>query len=361
MPSNHALNDASFYQRQMLLKEIGTTGQQKLKEARVLVLGAGGLGHPVASYLAAAGVGHLSICDHDRVEVSNLHRQILFTPNDIGDPKAEVLAQRVRQQNPLIEVNALSEAITPANAARHLESIHLIVDCCDNFATKFLLHDAAYLYSKDLIQGSIYQMEGQLQTFPYRTQGRHQGCLRCLWTEMPRPDCVGSCTQAGVIGAVPGVLGGLQAMEAIKLICGIGEIQSTATTTLNLLTLQTDRLKWIKKKHCVLCSDAPRITAINEQAYEHQPDYELSELDPKDFILIDLRGTEERQQTPTQHPSKHLPYDDYEHWKDQIHPTQNTLFICRKGIRSANIVQRFRSQGHKHCFSLKGGLESIKI
>ncbi|PCI49278.1 MAG: hypothetical protein COB51_04275 [Moraxellaceae bacterium] len=358
---NSPANPASFYQRQILLKEIGEQGQIKLSAARVLILGAGGLGHPVAAYLAGAGVGHITICDDDHVEESNLHRQVLFHYEDIGKSKAKVLGERISQQNPLIEINSISQKLTPDNVAQHLENIDLIVDCCDNFATKFLLHDSAFLFSKDLVQASIYQMEGQLQIFPFRTRGRDQGCLRCLWPTIPSANSVGNCAQAGVIGAVPGVLGCLQAMEAIKLICGIGKTPSTATTTFNLLTLQTDTLKWRKLKHCVLCSDSPSITGIHAHEYQTDSSFELSEVNPQEFALIDLRSSAERGQAPTQAPSKHLPSSEFEQWKEQISHTENTLFLCQKGFRSADITQRMRTLGYTNCYSLKGGLADTKI
>ncbi|PCJ18851.1 MAG: hypothetical protein COB04_06770 [Gammaproteobacteria bacterium] len=363
------MNPASFYQRQTILKEIGDAGQKKLTQARVLIIGAGGLGHPVATYLAGAGVGHLTICDHDHVEESNLHRQILFTPKDIGKPKAEVLSDRIRAQNPLIQVHTINHKLTASNAQQHLACIDVIVDCCDNFATKFLLHDSAFLWSKDLVQASIYQMEGQLQIFPFQTQGRDQGCLRCLWPTVPSANAVGSCAQAGVIGAVPGVLGTLQAMEVIKLICGFGRSTCAATTTINLLDLQTDTLKWRKQAQCSLCGDSPTITTINEQAYQNETtcevnsevDIELSDLNPEEFILIDLRSSDERLKSPTRASSEALLFSDYEHWKNQISKTQKTLFICQRGFRSADIAQRFRSQGYQACYSLKGGIENAAI
>ena len=354
-------NPASFYQRQTLLKEVGERGQEKLNAARVLIIGAGGLGHPAAAYLAGAGVGHLTICDDDQVEESNLHRQVLFNYEDIGKSKAKVLSERISQQNPLIQVQCIDEKLTPSNVEQHLQNIDLIVDCCDNFATKFLLHDSAFLFSKDLVQASIYQMEGQLQIFPFKTRGRHQGCLRCLWSTIPSANSVGSCAQAGVIGAVPGILGSLQAMEVIKLICDFGATPSTATITVNLLNLKTDTLKWRKLKQCSLCSDSPSITAIAPHEYQKDASFELTEIDPQEFTIIDLRSSAERRKNPTRISAKHLPYNEFEQWENQISRTKNTLFLCQKGFRSADIAQRFRSLGYKNCYSLKGGITFIEI
>lgn len=353
MKENH------FYQRQMILKEIGDFGQAKLKNARVLIVGAGGLGHPVASYLAASGIGSIRICDDDKVELSNLHRQVLFTPENCGKNKAQVLAARISQQNPLIKIEVLSKRITAFNITENLQQIDVVVDCCDNFATKFLLHDSAYFFKKDLVQASIYQFEGQLQVFPFKSGGTKQGCLRCLWPKTPVAGCVGSCAQAGVIGAVAGTLGSLQAMEVVKLICEFGESSVLTTKTINLLNLQIDALKWQRSNSCVLCGDNPSIVDLSEFELKLWAVPEVSTLNLPHHHYIDLREQNEIDSMRVDIKFEHLPFKKYDSWCEQISRDEKVVFYCQSGIRSQVVVRRLHSLGHNNCLSLKGGLHDL--
>ncbi|MCO4756302.1 MAG: HesA/MoeB/ThiF family protein, partial [Bacteriovoracaceae bacterium] len=226
-----------FYKRQINLKEVGQIGQQKLKNSRVLIIGAGGLGHPSAIYLAAAGIGTLGILDFDVVEVSNLNRQIAFEEKDLGLKKALVLSERIEKQNPFIKIHPLCERIDSQNIESILKEYDIVLDCTDNLKTKFLIHDFCWHLEKDLIQASIYQYEGQIQSF-YYSKNKSNGCLRCLWPEVPPNNVVKNCKEAGLIGSIAGILGTIQASETTKMILGLGEKLENRTKIINLLDLE---------------------------------------------------------------------------------------------------------------------------
>ncbi|MFO7616207.1 MAG: HesA/MoeB/ThiF family protein, partial [Bacteroidales bacterium] len=208
------------YSRQIRLREIGVAGQERLKSARVLVIGAGGLGSPVLQYLVAAGVGHIGIVDYDRIDLSNLNRQVLYATDEVGQSKADRAAGRLREMNPDTEIRTWAERLTPANALTILADYDIVVDCTDNFPVRFLINDAAVMLDKPVVYGAVYQFEGQVTVFNY--QGGPT--LRCLLPEPPHPLEVPSCAEGGVIGTIAGMIGTLQAAEVIKLILGIGDV-----------------------------------------------------------------------------------------------------------------------------------------
>lgn len=250
------------YARQLILPEIGEEGQKKLKAARVLVIGAGGLGSPALYYLAAAGVGHITIVESDRVEPSNLNRQILYTAADVGRMKAEVARERLLALNPDIEVEALARRFDVPLARKLVPRHDLVVDASDNFATRYLANDAAVLFDRPLVHGSIYRFEGQLAVF------HHEGgpCYRCLYPAPPkeRP----SCGEVGVLGALPGVVGAMMAAEAVKVILGIGEPLSRALLLVDLFLAEFRKLKVKRNPACPVCGERPVITELLPSRYE---------------------------------------------------------------------------------------------
>lgn len=344
-----------YYSRQTILKDVGEEGQTKLFNSKVLIVGAGGLGHPVATYLAASGIGEIAIIDFDKVEESNLNRQVCFTPDDVGKYKSWVLASRVRQQNPYIKSESILEKLTVNNAEKIISQFDLIIDCCDNFETKFLLHDAAWMLKKDLVQASIYQYEGQLQTFNY-SNTTDKGCLRCLWPEVPEKNCTGTCEQAGLIGAVAGVLGSMQAMEVVKLILGLGANNLNKTTTVDLLSLETQKIKWSKAESCPLCSSTSKIKELDECHYENRNEFELKGLNHNDFTFIDIR---EKNEIEKDNGFLNWPLSELEQWSAKVDDSANYLFICSRGIRSKKLVHDLRSALKDNCYSLYGGLENL--
>lgn len=344
-----------FYSRQTILKEVGIEGQQKLHGAKVLIVGAGGLGHPVGTYLAAAGVGELNFLDFDKVEESNLNRQVYFSLDDLSEFKAEALTKKIKKQNPYIKVNALVKKLTSQNARDFISGFDLIVDCCDNFATKFLIHDWCWKLKKNLVQASIYQYEGQIQVFNF-TKNSELGCLRCLWPEIPERGCTGSCEEAGLIGAVAGAVGSLQAMESIKLILDLGEVQTNCTITIDLLNLGTERLKWKRDLDCRLCSAHGQIKDLQKEHELKLRSFEINDFKEDEFILFDIREDSERADEMETLPLVPKPLSRLDEWKEELEEDHKYLFICSKGLRSYKLVQDLRRSSNIQCFSLHGGL-----
>ena len=262
---NHqSSNEQNFYSRQMALPEIGPEGQNKLKNAKVLVVGAGGLGCAALTSLACAGIGTIGIVEHDILQESNLHRQFLYSHEEIGRPKTELAAQRLKALNPYITIKTHPEQIKPENVEAILRDYDLILDCTDNFPAKFLLNDAAFLFKKILIQASIYQWEGQIQIF----DSSQKGCLRCLWPEIPDNACLGNCRQAGVLGMMPSVFGHAQALEAVKYFLNLSPLFNKETIVFNLLNYEWHKINLQPNPLCHLCGAAAKITKISEENYK---------------------------------------------------------------------------------------------
>jgi molybdopterin/thiamine biosynthesis adenylyltransferase len=247
------------YARHIILPNIGGEGQRKLMEAKVLVIGAGGLGSPTAMYLAAAGVGTLGLVDFDRVDLSNLQRQLLHDTDDVGRPKVESGTERLRSLNPNVDVIAHDVVLTSENAFEILEPYDVVVDGSDNFPVRYLVNDATQMLGKPLVYGSIYQFEGQASVF---LPGPESPCYRCLFPNPPPPGTVPSCAEAGVFGVLPGIIGSIQAVEAIKLVVGVGEPLVGKLLLFDALGMEftTLKLKW--DPDCPVCGKHPTVTAL---------------------------------------------------------------------------------------------------
>ncbi|HEY6378371.1 MAG TPA: molybdopterin-synthase adenylyltransferase MoeB [Candidatus Dormibacteraeota bacterium] len=245
------------YSRHLVLAEIGPQGQRRLLESRVLILGVGGLGSPVATYLAASGVGRLGLVDGDRVDLSNLQRQVLFPDAAVGQPKAEVAAERCRALNPDIDVVPHQLTLGRDNAMALFEQYDLVIDGTDNFQTRYLANDAAYLLGKPLVHGSIFRFEGQISDF---VPG--QGCYRCLYPEPPPPGLVPACRQAGVLAALPGVIGTIQAVEALKLLTGAGRPLVGRLLLHDALAMTFREVRLRHNPACALCGSHPSIREL---------------------------------------------------------------------------------------------------
>ena len=249
------------YSRQIILPGVGGKGQRKLAEAKVFIMGAGGLGSPVALYLAAAGVGTIGLADSGRVELNNLQRQILHRTCDVGFPKVESGKKTLESLNPEVIVKIYPERVTSANAREMIKDYDLVLDGSDNFPTRFLLNDVCYFEKKTLISGAILRFEGQLSTFKSHANGP---CYRCLLPEPPPPDHVPSCQEAGVLGAVAGIIGLFQANEALKEILGIGQSMAGRFLLFNALNLSFHEMKIQKNPRCPLCGENPTIKELIE-------------------------------------------------------------------------------------------------
>jgi len=346
------------YSRHFLLPEIGEEGQEKLKRARVLVVGAGGLGSPAALYLAAAGVGHLSIIDFDVVDESNLQRQVLYSTDQIGLPKADSAAARLRALNPKIEVNPIREKLTAQNALALFSAHDIIADGADNFATRYLSNDAAVLSGRPLVSASILGFEGQLAVF------HHEGgpCFRCLYPEAPPAGLVPSCAENGVLGVLPGVLGVLQASEVLKMILGIGETLHKHLLYFDALRMDFQKMGIVRNESCAVCGNRPTITRLEESAavcelpVEELNAHELKELLERNLgiQLLDVRDNHEVKLCAIE-GSRHIPLSELELRLGELRKDLPVVAYCKGGLRSANAVRVLSQKGFR-AKSLTGGI-----
>ncbi len=246
------------YSRHFLLPEVGEEGQAKLLDAKVLMVGAGGLGSPSAYYLAAAGIGTMGIIDHDLVDISNLQRQILHNNDRVGQPKVESAKQTLQALNPDVRINTYQEKLTSANIMEIIKDYDIIVDGCDNFATRYLINDACVIAGKPNVHGSIFQFEGQASVFDPSSGP----CYRCLYPEPPPPGMAPSCAEAGVLGVLPGLIGCVQALETIKYILGKGNLLVGKLLHFNTLTMEITTLNLRKDPECPVCGEKPIIDKL---------------------------------------------------------------------------------------------------
>lgn len=260
-----AVTDAQLerYARHIVLDEVGEEGQETLLRSKVLVIGAGGLGSPVLMYLAAAGVGSIGVVDFDTVDTSNLQRQIIHGTDNVGEAKVASAAERLEEINPEVTVVPHRARFTPDNAPALVADYDLIVDGSDNFTTRYLVNDACYFGQRPLVSGALLRFEGQLSTFRAWEDGEDRPCYRCLFPSAPRPDLVPRCDQAGIFGAVAGVLGTLQATEALKELLGLGDSLAGRLVLYDGLAGSFRTLKVKRDSGCALCGDAPTIAALN--------------------------------------------------------------------------------------------------
>lgn len=365
-------NTYERYQRQIILKEFGPAAQDKLLAAKVLVVGAGGLGCPALQYLAAAGVGSIGIIDFDLVELSNLQRQTLFTVEDIGKPKAIVATQKLKLLNPDIQIDAYYYKITHKNAWDLLGLYDIILDSSDNFATRYLLNDACVLLNKPLVYGAVLRFEGQVAVFNLQTeQCNYKTNYRDLFPQPPLPHTVPSCNEAGVIGVLPGIIGTMQAAEVIKIITAIGEpltnklltynvrnnrffeflISPAKSVSINIPANKTGFENFNYEWHCGIANTQDEITVD-----------EFDELRRKDGVLVmDVREIGELPAID-EFPFIQIPLSKLEQRINEICTNKKIVVFCQSGIRSLKAVTIIRAKtGLEQVYSLKAGIESWKI
>lgn len=361
------------YGRHLVLEEFGINGQQSLKRARVLVVGAGGLGSPSLLYLAAAGVGTLGIADFDTVDLSNLQRQVLFTTDDIGRNKAIAAAERLQRLNPTITLHTHTTRITAANALELIAAYDVVLDGTDNFPTRYLLNDACVLLDKPLVYGSILRFEGQVAVFNWQyADGHYSANYRDLFPVPPDPASVPNCEQAGVLGVLPGMIGSMQANEVIKIISGVGEPLADRLLLLESTTMRQQVIR-IKPqgtrgsiKHlldydefCGISADKSKSLDVNNQEHtmKEVTVQELKEMidSGADFQLIDVREPHEFDICNLQ--GELIPQADVPHSVDRISKDKKVVIHCRSGARSGNMVQWLeKNHGFTNLYNLKGGI-----
>jgi adenylyltransferase/sulfurtransferase len=350
------------YSRQMALKEVGPQGQGKLRASRVLVVGCGGLGVPVISYLAGAGVGRLGLVDGDRLEPSNLHRQTMYALADVGKLKAELATARVRALNPDVDVRTHPVRLDATTAPEMIGEYDLVIDCTDNFSTKFLLNDVCVQKRVPVIFSSVYQYEGQIQVV---RPDRDGACLRCVWPEATRDGIVGNCAEAGVLGPVPGTFGSLQAFEALKLLLDLPGQLGDEVLVLDLLTMSSSR---VRAKRAAAHPDHGRTALAHAltqaQATDTTPlevDFaSLDEARAAGFEIIDIREPQELEEIPTPtRNARHIPMAQLLYGNPEFTPNGKTLLVCASGRRSLAATQELRSRGVSAIYSLRGGVAKL--
>jgi adenylyltransferase/sulfurtransferase len=364
------------YARHLVLNEVGPDGQECLKDARVLVVGLGGLGSPAALYLAAAGVGTLGLVEFDTVDLSNLQRQVLHGTSGVGRSKLESAQERLREVNPHVSVEPYPVRLSSRNALDILRRYDVVVDGSDNFPTRYLVNDACVLLGIPYVYGSILRWEGQISLFAVPGGP----CYRCLFREPPPPDLVPSCAEAGVFGALPGVVGSYQALEAIKWILGVGDPLRGRLLLLDSLSSTWREVEVRRDPDCPVCGDHPTVTELQDYeafcgitpseapAEAAADDYpasvspgQLLELlggdDPP--LLVDVRESWEwREGNLANRGARHLPLAELTAAPEALPRSRPLVFVCSVGSRSAGAAQFLRDQGHTRVANLSGGLKA---
>lgn len=346
-------SEKNFYSRHLLLNEIGEIGQEKLKKAKVLVVGAGGLGCPILQYLTAAGVGNIGIVDGDTVAISNLQRQILYTFDDVDKPKAICAANRLKQLNPNIKFNLHQEFLTTTNAIAIFNKYDIIVDGSDNFQTRYLCNDAAILTDKPLIFGSIFKFEGQVTVFNYKNGPTY----RCLYPKPPSHGAVPSCSEIGVLGVLPGIIGCFQANEALKIILELEEVLSGKLLTFNALTMQQMQFKFCKnEKLNITTLESNYDVFCGVPKIEKEITLETLNQNKKNYNLLDVREIKEREEYHI--GGMHIPLGELTYKYKEINTDKPLVVYCKSGVRSARGIQ-FLKEHLKNIplINLKNGIQ----
>lgn len=360
--------EISRYSRHLILPEVGLEGQLKLKNAKVLVVGTGGLGSPVILYLAAAGVGTIGLIDFDIVDESNLQRQIIHTTKDLKISKVTSASNKIKEINPNINVVSYNEKLTSQNAINIIKDFDIVVDGTDNFQTRYLVNDSCVILNKPFVYGSIFRFEGQVSVF----NAYNGPCYRCLYPEPPPAGLVPSCSEAGVIGVLPGIIGTIQANETIKLILEIGEVLKGRLLTFDALKMQFKELKLRKDEKCPVCSAKPIITELidyeefcglkkaNEVAINEILPKELKKfIDEKELLeIIDVRSTVDFQIKHIE-GSKNIPFDQLSNKISEIDNSKKVVVICKIGFLSKQAILELYKLGFEgEIYSLDGGITS---
>lgn len=345
------------YQRHIQLKEVGLEGQEKLSSAKVIVIGAGGLGCPILQYLAAAGVGTIGIVDFDKVTKTNLQRQILYSENDLGQNKALCAQKKLQQLNSEIHIEAFPIALNPENALELLRDFDIVVDGSDNFETRYLINDACLILNKPMVYGALYKFEGQVSVFNYQEGPSY----RCLFPKPPKSGEVPNCSDIGILGVLPGIIGVLQATEVIKIIIGIGEVLSGKILHYNALDHHQQMIEFKKNEREVkTILNNNKLVLIATQDCHFEESISLQDISSEESILwIDVR---EKDELPTLTSSKvqQFPLSELLQHLNRLRNEQQKIFFCQSGVRSITAVKQLQEQGIQNCLSLKEGAIALE-
>jgi adenylyltransferase/sulfurtransferase len=353
------------YGRHLVLPEVGIAGQKKLKAAKVLVIGAGGLGSPVCLYLAAAGIGTIGIVDFDVVDVTNLQRQLLHSTNDVGRPKLHSARESINALNPHVHVETYEAKLTSANAPDIIRKYDIVIDGSDNFPTRYLVNDACVLFGKPNIYGTIFRFEGQLSLF----DASLGPCYRCLYPAPPPPGLVPNCAEGGVLGVLPGIIGSLQALEAMKLILGRGDLMIGRLLLVDALGLTFRELKLRKDPACPVCGEHPTIHELID--YEQfcgitssEPENDKEEITPRELknkldngenlLILDVREPDEYELCNLH--GVLIPLNELQQRINELDPEREIVVHCKTGRRSAKAAEILKRAGFHNVKNLTGGI-----
>lgn len=360
------------YSRHLLIPEVGLDGQRKLKAASVLVIGTGGLGSPVALYLAAAGVGRIGLIDYDVVDFSNLQRQVIHGTSGLGTLKVKSARKRMLDLNPDIQVDVYNEPFTSENAMRIAQDYDILIDGTDNFPTRYLVNDVCVLLGKANVYGSIFRFEGQVSVF----DAKQGPCYRCLFPEPPPPGLVPSCAEGGVLGVLPGTIGTLQATEALKLILGIGDPLIGRLMLYNTMDMSFEFVKLRKNPHCKVCGPEPEVTELIDYeafcgvpGHDHEEgsvgggwDIEAIELAERlkkgnHIHLVDVREPHELEISHIE-GAQLIPLGQLASRLSELDSAEEMVLFCKAGTRSARALELLVSAGFRKVKNLKGGINA---
>lgn len=361
------------YGKHLLLREIGVKGQKRIKAARVLVIGAGGLGSPVILYLAAAGVGTIGVADFDSVAITNLQSQIIHGTRDIDRPKVASAKDSIKKSNPLVNLLPINEKVTADNVESLIEDYDVVVDATDNYPARYLINDACVLHKKPLVFAAMYQYEGLVSVY-----GLEQGpCLRCQFPAPPPAGLTPTCAEGGVISTLPGIIGSIQANEVLKLIIGGGEHLIGEMLVYDTWNNQTRKIQVEKNKKCPICGEHPSIYQVEDFDYEDfcglkptEEEEEIEGIEPEDLAnriergdaltIIDVREPHER--TISKFPNAIvIPIGQLARRQKELDPSIDTIFICREGKRSILAINTLKEAGYTGpMYNLKGGMEAAR-
>jgi adenylyltransferase/sulfurtransferase len=372
MPSDLTHEEIHRYSRHLLIPDVGLAGQQKLKAASVLIVGTGGLGSPVALYLAAAGVGRIGLVDYDVVDFSNLQRQVIHGESRLGDLKVESARDRLKDINPEIQIDIYNELLNSENAFDIAEPYQIIIDGTDNFPTRYLINDLCVLTGKPNVYGSIFRFDGQASVF-YAEKGP---CYRCLFPEPPPPGLVPSCAEGGVLGVLPGTIGSIQATETLKLILGIGDLLIGRLLLYDALDLSFQTVKLKKNPDCKVCGKHPEVTElIDYEEFCGIPAHDTTEgsageewdISPsklaeimksgQELRLIDVREPHE-QEISNLAGSEIIPLGEFASRLSELDSAEDIVLFCKAGTRSTRALEILASAGFKKVKNLKGGINA---
>jgi molybdopterin/thiamine biosynthesis adenylyltransferase/rhodanese-related sulfurtransferase len=375
MTSPFSASELARYSRHFALPEFGASGQARLKQGSVLIVGAGGLGSPASLYLAAAGVGRIGLVDFDHIDITNLQRQVMYTTADVGQPKLDTSVARLRSINPEILIEPHAVRLTRDNALDIIARYDVVIDGTDNFPTRYLVNDACVLLNKPYVYGSILRFDGQVSVF----DAQRGPCYRCLFREPPPPGLVPNCAEGGVLGMLPGIIGSLQALEAVKLIAGVGEPLIGRLHLFDGLAMRWREMKLKKNPECPLCGEHPTITGLID--YEEFCGYtsngnmtEQNENEVPEVSVEELKSRLDRGERPAlldvrepfewnivnlgQYGARMIPMRQLPERINELDRDQELIVYCRSGARSSNAVAMLAAHGFQNVANLQGGVRA---